>query len=189
MLAFGALSAITAVAAVGLFTTAPRVWYHRARLQSLHAYEAVIVAPNDHWLTPRYWRWRILERGRSQEQQLMLRGMLLHEHVEALVGLGYYERREFDLEEPWSPLLESPDWLVRLMLKTGQDSATNQYRDWPQIAVVRSPSNTITVRITAPVPVVREWQRTLGKQGNIVDQARRAVEPNESHRSAPGVAR
>lgn len=154
------LGALLAIGAAAMLTTPARVWYHRARLQSLHSYEAVVVTVQDNWLNPRYWRWRVLERGRSQEQQLALRGRRFLEHLEALVALGYYERHEFNLREPWDPL-ESPDWLVRLIVKSTRHSTTNHYRDWPQISLVRSPSNTIVVRISAPTPVIREWQSTI----------------------------
>jgi hypothetical protein len=108
-----------------------------------------------------YWKWRLLERGRTADQQFENRqGIDAPRQIAALVALGYFAHREFALSDPMESFPFRPLWLQKLSAKSSKDVFTKK-GDWSDIKIVASRSNTILIRITASLPVLQEWERAI----------------------------
>jgi hypothetical protein len=142
---------------IGLANRPLRVQYHRVRLHRDMSFRGVVPAKSDGLWSLTYWRWRVLERGRSlSEQRRRRQDIDATRQIAALETLGYYIRREFALSDAWDPL---PEWVKRLSDKTMKDVLNGA--DWPHIEFTQSTSNTVHVQIIGAVPLVQEWERTI----------------------------
>jgi hypothetical protein len=115
----------------------------------------------DH-LSFRYLRWKLLESGRTLQQQIELRHVDASRRIAALVDLGVYAHQEFTLSGSNQGPSE-PDWLLKLTDQAMQEVIYNK-ADWPDIRIDRS-SNSLLVSITAPVPLVERFQKALQEHG------------------------
>jgi hypothetical protein len=108
-----------------------------------------------------YWKWRLLERGRTADQQFQRRqGIDAPRQIAALVALGYFAHREFTLSDPYESFPPGPPWLQKLSAKNMKDVFTKK-GDWSDIKILASRSNTILIRITASLPVFQEWEKAI----------------------------
>ncbi len=89
-----------------------RIWYHRKCLQKDMSFRPTTPTRSDGRLSLTYWRWRLLEGGRSRAEQLRRRQEIdAPRQIAALERLGYYAHREFVLVDTYDPL---PEWLQKL---------------------------------------------------------------------------
>jgi len=108
-----------------------------------------------------YWKWRLLERGRTADQQFENRQRIdAPRQIAALVALGYFAHRELALSDPYESFPPGPLWLQKLSAKNLQEVRTKK-GDWPDIRFVASTSNTILIHITASLPVLQEWEGAI----------------------------
>lgn len=148
--------ALVAAALVAWLTSpSSRISHHRAGLRrSMSLMHSQPEDSRDRF-RPRFWVW-YLEGFPSPDD----RGEAANRHSQALVRLGYFVHREFSLRAPWEPFAPGPEWLNRLAEKAMQEVIASG-ADWPSIEFVRSPSNTVLVRMTAPVRLVQEWEKVV----------------------------
>ena len=145
--------ALLGMIAFALANRSVRVWYHRMCLHQDMSFSPTTRKKSDGPLSVTYWKWLILEGGRSRAEQMRRRQEIdAPRRIAALEQLGYYARREFVLRDAYDPL---PDWLRKLSDKTM--TSVIKGADWPEIEFRPSTSNTVLVHIIGPVPLVQEW--------------------------------
>ena len=129
-----------------------RIWYHRVRLYEDQHFQPVL----PRWRgDPRYWVWRIWERGRSADDQAIARGSNAWKQIRALTALGYYAHRELFLSIPIDQFPPGPQWLGELT-----QGLTNR-AEFPVIHVSASSSNTIQIGLTGRPELVQQFERVV----------------------------
>ena len=150
-----------AIATLALVNRPLQIWYHRKCL--LRDMSFTPVGPKgvvDH-SSLNYWKWRLLERRRTADQQFESRqGIDAPRQIAALVELGCFAHREFALSDPMESFPPGPLWLQKLSAKNMKDVFTKK-GDWSDIKLLASRSNTILIRITASLPVLQQWERAI----------------------------
>ena len=152
---------VVSMATLALVNRPLRIWYHRKCLRSDMLFTPVHPRSATDRSSLGYWRWRLLERERTPEQQQQRRQEIdAPRQIAALVALGYFAHREFALSDPMESFPFRPLWLQKLSAKNLQEVRTKK-GDWPDIRFVASTSNTILIHITASLPVLQEWEGAI----------------------------
>ena len=152
---------VLAITTLALVNRPLRIWYHRTCLLRDMSFTAVGPKSIADHSSLNYWKWRLLERRRTADQQFESRqGIDAPRQIAALVALGYFAHRELALGDPYDSFPPGPLWLQKLSAKSMKDVFTKK-GDWPDIKIVASRSNTILIRITASLPVLQEWERAI----------------------------
>jgi hypothetical protein len=138
-----------------------RIWYHRKCLRGDMLFTPVGPKSIADHSSLSYWKWRLLERRRTAEQQLQRRQEIdAPRQISALVALGYFAHREFALSDPMESFPSRPLWLQKLSAKSLNEVRTKKV-DWPDIRFVASTSNTILIHVTGPLPLLQEWETAI----------------------------
>ena len=135
-----------------------RISYHRACLRRDLLFRPVMSKSMNDPRSWSYWRWRVVEGGRTSDEQESSRSEDASRRKAALEALGYYARLELTVRAPGAGSFPFPDWVQKLAAR----QITDFYKkgtDWPEITYLPDGSNTLGVRLVGPRALLEEWRR------------------------------